>query len=180
MIQQAAHLVPRVLYRSYAAHLDAARGVFPDGSCSGPSSFGMSQSWVIPLLAQLPDPQNFASVGWVVVILVALITGTNQAIRLINSLKDRPTPLEVRTETLAQYVSKEFCASHHDLLGERLGRIETEAGEFRGATREDLRELREMIKRLHDRLDPLMAQVNFIAGRVEEPEPHPFRHPHEP
>ena len=55
MIQQAAHLVPRVLYRSYAAHLDAARGVFPDGSCSGPSSFGMSQSWVIPLLAEDDD-----------------------------------------------------------------------------------------------------------------------------
>ena len=77
-------------------------------------------------------------------------------------------------------MSKEFCAAHHAQLEERLAHLETEAGEFRGATREDVRELRDMIKRLHDRLDPLMAKVNFIAGRVEDPDPHPFRHPHEP
>ena len=181
MTRQDSYLAPQTSrLRGNSTRRTTALCVIRDWSFSSHSSFVISHSWVFPLFGQLPDPQSFASLGWVVVILVALITGTNQAIRLLNSLKDKPTPLEVRTETLAQYVSKEFCAAHHAQIEERLSRIETEAGEFRGATREDLRELREMIKRLHDRLDPLMAKVNFIAGRVEDPGAHPFRHPHEP
>ena len=71
----------------------------------------------------LPDPHSFSSIGWVLVILVSIITGLRQGIGFVKEIKDKPAASEVRAEVLDRFVPKEqFCAhvERNDITHEQI------------------------------------------------------------
>ena len=58
-------------------------------------------------MSALPDPNHFASIGWVCVILVAIIVGVRQGIGLVRDLKEKPSSGEVMTQANATFATKQ-------------------------------------------------------------------------
>lgn len=60
---------------------------------------------------QLPDASHFSSIGWVCVILVAIMAGINQGVDLYNKLKDRPTGAEALATAQGNFATQGALAS---------------------------------------------------------------------
>ncbi len=92
---------------------------------------------LIPMLAQLPDPKSAESIGWVLIVIVAIIAGINQAMRLFRSFKESPPPHQT-------YATKE---QHRELEL----KLDAELGRERSAR-----------KRIHEEIAALQANVAAI------------------
>lgn len=75
------------------------------------------------MLAQLPDPNHFSSIGWVAVILTGLILSLRAGMGFIRDLKDKPSPGEVQGEahqTFATKIELQTFSDRHDAEIKRL------------------------------------------------------------
>lgn len=100
----------------------------------------------------LPDPNHFASIGWVLVILAAIIVGLRQGIGFFRDLKQKPEPYEVQREAAAAYVTKPVFESHiavnhreHENLFSKIGGMERG---IRGELKTDFEKLSEALSDL--------------------------------
>lgn len=93
----------------------------------------------------LPEPGHFASIGWVCVIVVAIIAGVRQVLGLWHDIKERPTGAEALQEARTVFASKED-----------LKRLE---GEFRRHQELEAREAALRRKGIYDRLDRSREEV---------------------
>jgi len=114
----------------------------------------------------LPDPNHFASVGWVVVILVAVVVGLNTVLDFYkNHMKEKPTP------------SMTYVAIP------RFEEVERHRKEDRDAIKKSLEEIKEDLKesktyqekarqKIHGRLNAHENALYFMAGQSD---PHASR-----
>ena len=122
------------------------------------------------LAETLPDPNNFASIGWVVVILASLAFGANAVLDLVDRVRgrnDKPTQIE-------QPVSVELVEELHEKFA---GKKEFEAhqqetrSEFSRVTRERTEDLRlaAMSRRtMYDKQDVLRRELTERTDNVRE------------
>lgn len=89
----------------------------------------------LTMLAQtqppLPDPNHFASIGWVCVSLVCIILGLRAGIGLVRDMKDQPHPSVVQRESAEKFLPKTEFEKHvevnrleHENLFSKLGGVE--------------------------------------------------------
>lgn len=125
------------------------------------------------IIAQaLPDPNHFASVGWVCVILVAVITGLNQGIGFFRSLKDNPPPAEVARESAATFATKtefnqhvEWNRREHENLFAKVGGVERGVAERLGSRLTEIEHKADASReKLHDRINEILASVSEVRG----------------
>lgn len=119
------------------------------------------------LAETLPDPNHFASIGWVCVAAVAIIIGLRQGMKFVHELKDKPAPGDVRFEAIGKFATKEelFALSanndnvHKDIF-HRLG------GSERGLNQR----LDEKFKAAHDErradIGTLHKEINSVGLKV--------------
>jgi len=119
------------------------------------------------MLAQLPDPNHFASIGWVTVILVAIIVGLNQGIALVKSMKDKPSPLDVASESASKFVSKSECHLLHVASNDRLTRVENDLAEIRKSIDGWNATAERRASDIHARIDPIARELAGVKYIVE-------------
>lgn len=124
----------------------------------------------------LPDPNHFASIGWVLVIIVALITGLRQGISFVRELKDKPSPADVQRDAAALFCTKAEFAAHlewnrreHESLFSKIGGVERGLG-VRIDTRfsEMDKKAEDRHEKLHNRINGLLEVVSELRGKLEE------------
>ncbi len=93
----------------------------------------------------LPEPNHFASIGWVCVSIVAIIAGVRQVLGLWHDIKEKPTGAEVLQKSHTMFASKE-----------EFKRLEEE---FRRHQEFELREAELRRKGVYDRLDKSREEV---------------------
>lgn len=123
---------------------------------------------------ELPDPKLFSSIGWVCVILVSIMFGINQAIKLKNGLAGPPPQppnqvLGVSTQELQRRVAQvEQRVEESDRRRKALyDRIESSAV----VTRESMEHLRVEIKRdiegVHERVNAIAIEQGGQKTSIE-------------
>jgi hypothetical protein len=77
------------------------------------------------MLAQtLPDPNHFASIGWVAVTIVAILGGVYVAVCLWEKIQSRPSGGEVRSETHEKFATKPEVAAVKAELNKRIDDVD--------------------------------------------------------
>lgn len=115
----------------------------------------------------LPNPYNFASIGWVVVILTCIIWGVRQALGLARDVKGKPTPGDVQYESVAKFATKEELAAlslnndgvHKDIFS-KIGGVE------RGANASTEKKLEELRHERREDMRVLHAEINEVGKKV--------------
>jgi hypothetical protein len=128
----------------------------------------------------LPDPNSFASIGWVVVIIAGLFVAVNKAFEFFRNVTGKgserlvtPQPLEVTATK--QFVTKEEHDRHvaqdqqeHSNLYSKVGGVERGA---RSAIDQAARELRTEAKAdmnaVHEKINKVDREVGAIAQGME-------------
>jgi len=93
----------------------------------------------------LPEPGQFAAIGWVCVSTVAIIAGVRQVLGLWHDIKEKPTGAEVLQKSHTMFVSKDV-----------FNKLEEE---FRRHQEFELREAELRRKGVYDRLDKSREEV---------------------
>jgi hypothetical protein len=123
----------------------------------------------------VPAPTSYASIGWAVVTLVAIITGLNQALKLVDWFKEKPPAGEVRSEALEKFVLKSECAKHMEAnTGEHQNLFSKIGGVERGASAklaDEMRTLRQERKEdaavLQERLMSFEKSIGGLETATE-------------
>lgn len=114
----------------------------------------------------LPDPNHFASVGWVIVILVAVIVGANQVISFYKDhLSEKPKPSQTYV-TIPNFekIEEERKADRADIK-KSLKEIQedlAESNKYQAKARQ----------KIHHRQNAMENALSFIAGRFEHDGDH--------
>lgn len=117
-----------------------------------------------------------------------LVGLVNQALKLVDRIKDKPAPGEVRAEAAEKFVTKSDCQKYHQALDGRLTFLDTQRvtdAKDAGASRRGIynevesvrKEMVDMERRinkadedrttgLHNRLNEILAEVSEIRGRI--------------
>lgn len=117
--------------------------------------------------AQLPDPQNFASIGWVIVIIGGLIWGLRNGIGFVRDLKDKPAPGDVQREAAAMFAQKRDLEAHvatTDSKFERLAKQRDEDLKNAAAARKDMHE---DIAAIDSKVSALAATTDLQTGQLD-------------
>lgn len=82
----------------------------------------------------MPDPTSYAAIGWLLVSVVAIITGANQVIKLWDRISGQgksaiPQPLQV--EQAVKFVTKEQCEHLHQTQAATVQALKVELNELR-------------------------------------------------
>ncbi len=117
------------------------------------------------LVSQLPDPNAFYSLGWLLVALASLAVGAKNIFSLLDRWKEKPSPPDT-------YVAKTECKVLHFAAEQRINRLDCEVS----AIRNELQEMEHRIDdkdeqrtiALHNRLNSLEALLNRMDGKLEE------------
>lgn len=119
------------------------------------------------LLATMPDPNSYSSIGWLLVAVVALITGVNQVLKLVDRVKDKPAPSDLARDIATRFTTKEEFHTHvslntreHENLFKKVGGVERGAGE---KLAEELQLLRQ--ERRGD-MENIQKEVNQISNNT--------------
>jgi hypothetical protein len=120
---------------------------------------------MINLLAQavppLPDPNHFASVGWVIVILVAVLVGANQVLSFYKEhIAEKPKPSDTYV-TIPNFKEIEKERKQDRLeIKETLKQIQSDllqSNQYQARARQGI----------HRRINGMDSALSFIAGRFE-------------
>jgi hypothetical protein len=109
----------------------------------------------------LPDPNHFASVGWVIVILVAVLVGANQVITFYKDhISEKPRPADTYV-TIPNFnkIEEERKADRKEIK-ETLKQIADDLGESN-------RYQAKARQKIHHRQNAMENALAFIAGRFE-------------
>jgi hypothetical protein len=105
-------------------------------------------------LSTLPDPNHFGSIGWFLVVLVAIVMGVNAVLKLIDRFKEKP-PANETYQTLA------MCRQIHSGVDDRLNKSECAAKEVRA-------EIRDMEHRLNNSDEQRSVAIHNRINDVEK------------
>lgn len=128
----------------------------------------------LPLLAaspapsELPDPNSFQSIGWVVVVLVAIIIGLNYAIDLWQKLNPRRNP-PMEAEFASQAALAKLEAAHSAEIAElkeRLNGFAKASAESRQKVYERLGDVEQNLSGLSADLKNVQAQNVTMAAQI--------------
>lgn len=114
------------------------------------------------MLAQiLPDPNHFASIGWVIVILVALAAGTNQLWEMVS--RWRGEAAEPPNGQLLQSIKQ---------LNARMKVLEEWRGDLTNKMEADKNQIlmagEHRSEKIHERINEVLAKVSELKGRIDE------------
>ncbi len=153
------------------APVQGTAAVLPNNSGTAAGSVGVAVPLslaMIPADAALPDPDSFASVGWLVLSLAALAVALNQGFSLWKNFRPRPerggnvgrAELEEKIETVRKDLQNQLTEARtyahdkiHDLTGELAG--------FRG-----MHEARS--EGVQNRINALMELVYHMRGQFDQ------------
>ncbi len=126
----------------------------------------------------LPDPNHFASIGWVCVILVMVIFGLRQGIGFVRDLKEKPAAGDVAREAAATFTRKtefdqhvtetrnNFVVMRDELKRDRESN-QVHASERSKTIFRELKETREKLERqVDDQTEKLEKRINRISVGV--------------
>lgn len=121
----------------------------------------------------LPEPSSYISIGWILVSLVAIVTGVNQVMKLKAGLLGErkatevsPQPLEVRV--LTDYVKKEECVGRHGETQRQLNAIEAAIAEIRAERKTEAGTLHEKINGVAREVTGLVAVTELQNQRLSQ------------
>lgn len=106
----------------------------------------------------LPDPNNFASIGWLCVITVSIITGARQVMKFVRDLKDKPSPGEVLERAREEFQPKGDYAT-----AENLAEIKRE---MTSALEKISEENQDIMKNGDDREARLQTQLRALSQEI--------------
>ena len=110
----------------------------------------------VAVASELPDPNNFASIGWVVVILFALVGGLNQMFEFIERLQRKRRGLPMRQGPATDPPSREewetVNARRETQMHEMNDKIDKVAIDNATQT-EAIKNIRSSTQRIEDRLN---------------------------
>lgn len=125
------------------------------------------------MFAALPDPNSFASIGWLVVCLAGLIAIINGALSLVDRFKVTPPPAET-------YATKVEVATLRGELSADVDSLEAKLDDLRSQAVRDKGELmtagEQRASRIHQRIEDSMGDVN---GRIDNMEKELREMPHQ-
>jgi polyhydroxyalkanoate synthesis regulator phasin len=113
----------------------------------------------MPLLAAMPDPAGYAAIGWIVVSLAALVAMLNQGLKLLDRLKDKPPPGELRAEVIEKFVHRHQCEATHHILSAELTKV---FGELGGVGRDATQRAEELDRKWQEKLE---RQIDKLDGQ---------------
>jgi hypothetical protein len=130
------------------------------------------------LAETLPDPNSFASIGWVVVILAALAFGGNSVLDLVGRLRgdnDKATQIEPNPLPVQKIWPSATIIELKDAIGRtdlRLDRHDAEIREIREILRKEIPEIERRLSeageeravKLHARINDVLAAISKIEG----------------
>ncbi|HXG49098.1 MAG TPA: hypothetical protein VNO52_15850 [Methylomirabilota bacterium] len=130
------------------------------------------------LLAQLPGPGVYSSVGWILLALAALCVAANQVHGFLDRVKDKPAPADLQSHVAAHFATKEEVRQVRedvDDLRNELGTMREQilaAGQTRAdAINEHIERVRLELKAdtvgIHRRVDDILAAVAELKGRLQ-------------
>ena len=143
-------------------------------------------------LAQLPDPNSYASIGWVVVIIGVIVTGGYYGVALVEMLQRirqgrAARDINVVNETqrrdvtlLPTVMTKAMCDERHAALAlgnenlirlrvlEQISAYEAQAQQSRENLHLQIGELGTQVGRVDARLDSLEAWMKTTSEKVDE------------
>lgn len=118
------------------------------------------------IASTLPDPSSYVAIGWILVGIVAILTGLNQGMRFMSHFRERPIPADT-------YVTKVHCDATHAGLSHRLGQTECAVVSIREQISTAMTQLDEKDEAravaLHSRINGVEALVNQILGQLKAP-----------
>jgi hypothetical protein len=109
----------------------------------------------------LPDPNGYASVGWLLVCLVAVITGANQIHDFWQRIQAKPSPGEVQAAARELYVEK-------PVFDRTLAEQEAEAEAISAKVEEHRKAAEASRDRLYDHVGKKIGEVNTEIRRIHE------------
>lgn len=126
----------------------------------------------------LPDPNGYASVGWLLVCLVAVITGANQIHDFWKRIQSKPSPGEVQEAARERFVEKAVCERMHEAQADEAAAISAKVEEHRKAAEASrarlydhvdlkIREVNTEVRRLHERMDNLPSQIVALLSNTK-------------
>lgn len=110
------------------------------------------------LLAQLPAPDSFSGVGWLIVCVGALALAYNQIDEAIQRRKDKPSAGEVQQQAHANFATKTELDHHIKDDAEKLGALKLQVD----AVDQDITSFRAEVAKNGD------ERRKSIEGKVEE------------
>jgi hypothetical protein len=119
-----------------------------------------------PTALPLPDPNHFASVGWVIVIFVAVLVGANQVLSFYKEhMTERPKPSDTYV-TIPNFdkIEAERKADRTEIKA-KLDQIASdlaESNKYQAKARQGI----------HRRINGMDSALSFIAGRFEHSGDH--------
>lgn len=109
------------------------------------------------------DPSSYQSIGWILLALFSLAGGANQLFRLIDRLKEKPSPSET-------YLTKVEAARLEASMIERFRVLDAQHTTDMRRLGEDIHGMRTQfshdLTRVHQRLDDLLESTQGITDRV--------------
>lgn len=129
------------------------------------------------MLAQtsLPDPNNFSSIGWVIVILFALVGGANQILALVSRVSGKARPTEIADQPVdiriaSEFVRKPDCDVHRGQLERRLEEQDRDRQDLRKMISAD-REKAEQTARIrtagiYSKIDEVRKELTTAHGEL--------------
>ena len=131
----------------------------------------------------LPDPNHFASVGWVIVIVTCIIVMLSVVINFWRSITNQPTDMRVVTDC----VKEAECDKRHKELQDKFETVESrrivdakDAAGSRKGMYEEMKRLddklsrhieeirRELSQKIDDKLDSLPMQIVTLLRNARE------------
>ena len=113
-----------------------------------------------PTTASLPDPNHFASVGWVVVILTALIVALRSGMGFVRDLKDKPAPGDVARESAERFATKAE-------LRDRAAEWDKESRRLYDKREEDLRLAAQSRKAMHEDVQKISEGLSALTATTQ-------------
>jgi hypothetical protein len=117
------------------------------------------------LSQSLPAPEHFSSIGWVIVVIVALAAGINQVWDMVN--KGRGLPDEPPNGQLNQSIRQ---------LNARMKILEEWRGDLTSKMESDKNQIliagEHRAEKLHERINEVLIAVSKTQGKVEEMSKH--------
>ena len=136
-------------------------------------------------LQNLPDPNNFASIGWLLIGLAALCFAANQILKFTDRFKDKPPASDVRAELVDKLTAKELFHAHvaqnlreHENIFSKIGgvergsqaKIESMSREWRLVMDSKFSEMIAATdqgrEKLHDRINEILSEVSELRGEM--------------
>lgn len=112
------------------------------------------------VVAGFADPHAAQSIGWALIIVVSIVTGVNQVMKLVDRARGKELvqqPVTVREATI--YVRKEECMARHNESEKRFTQVERQIDDLRLERKKDTGDL-------HNRVTDVAREVSALAAET--------------